>query len=653
MYQNIKNKHTRILDSKLYSGQYYDYMLYKGETSRQSMDDINDMAIADFSTMDIASGILYSTVTWDKAINDGVEMEDIGMTGVDNGLIHFRKDRITNKEFLDIFFNSKYDIESGDTRLFMSPITGNTQMYKYPMYLVNDNGQKYLAFKGGFYQGFFKLEGFDYQVLPNNLNREYLFHFDIRPRSDYGVDVDTVNYTHPNNNGIFFFMGTRAENKFWPFYKTAESATTELKKIDAQSEGYFDGCGESGETYNVNENNIVFHEGDWIQDEPPAGPPKEEGYFIVGDGYYVFDWDSAATHNLKPNEEVQITTACSHVYHGSILLNTYDFQPESFCGCVEKEIEPEPSSGECSPCCEDYFIDDYHDGKCPEEDNGKAITSDYISNEFTKIDPTGASYTDSDGHEFGKHGYYEIESDNKFLMFDQTPEGVTVDTWEEGMTAKLVGRKDWPNINLFLIMDQTPTGYTVSTIDDYYEEVKKDYNIYKDIRNNVFALRVTENGAIGYRYGILDCEDENNPNHYKVVEEYSKDGMVKFDQWNSINVRFAVINPSTNICDKRPRKMRIMIYVNGFLKLISKELDTLNFKALDEVYQKQEAVPFNISLGGGSLGLMETIVPNYYAISDYILPIERDFCGSFLGDVKSFKIYEGFINYSAIADYLS
>ena len=96
-----------------------------------------------------------------------------------------------------------------------------------------------------------------------------------------------------------------------------------------------------------------------------------------------------------------------------------------------------------------------------------------------------------------------------------------------------------------------------------------------------------------------------------------------------------------------------MIYVNGFRIFISKELDTFVFKALDEVYQKQEAVPYSISLGGGSLGLLETILPNYYAISDYVLPIEKDFCGTFLGDIKCFKIYQGFINYSAIANYLS
>ena len=94
--------------------------------------------------------------------------------------------------------------------------------------------------------------------------------------------------------------------------------------------------------------------------------------------------------------------------------------------------------------------------------------------------------------------------------------------------------------------------------------------------------------------------------------------------------------------------MKIMIYVNKYLVFVSKPLDAFRFKEIDEVSQKQEGVPYNISLGGGSIGLLESILPNYYAISDYILPIERDFCGTFMGDIKSFKIYGGNINYNTI-----
>lgn len=76
-------------------------------------------------------------------------------------------------------------------------------------------------------------------------------------------------------------------------------------------------------------------------------------------------------------------------------------------------------------------------------------------------------------------------------------------------------------------MNRTKTGVTVDTADEYianeYEGEDSEYDIYDDIKNNAFALKIDEDGSIGYKYGILDCEAEN---HYSVVEEHSKPNMV-------------------------------------------------------------------------------------------------------------------------------
>mgnify|MGYP003307120840 CR=1 FL=1 len=163
----------KSLDAKLYSAKYYDFMLYKGEAAYQDKNDLDNMSIADFSSLNIISGILYSTVLWSGATNEGVVMNDIGLTGMDNGLISFKRDRITNEEFLELLINSQYKIESGDTRLFLTPVTGNTQEYDYPMYLMETDDEKYIVCKGGFYQGFFKLYGYEYQVLPHKIDDEW------------------------------------------------------------------------------------------------------------------------------------------------------------------------------------------------------------------------------------------------------------------------------------------------------------------------------------------------------------------------------------------------------------------------------------------------------------------------------------------------
>ena len=612
MRQNILINNVRSLKVKLYNANYYDFMLHKGGTTAYDWDYLNSIAIADFSTIGIADRRIYSSVLWSGATNGGVELNDIGLTGVDNGFISFRKDEITNKEFLDLYLNSKFEIESGDTRFFMTAVSGNTERFDFPIYLSKDSlGNEYLSMKGGFYQGFFKLDGFDYQVLPDKITDEVTLHFDIRPRTDYEIGETTVNAIHPENKGIFFFMGTRAENKLWPFYKVSSAVTEDMKRDDSGST--------SGDcsVYDV-----------WVADEP-----VEEGAFDFIEGGY---FDSSIIGNEASAISQNGTIVVSNDNAKVISLNTYDYNMQYACGC---------GGGSSSGSSEDEDEDTPSSGGCAEE-NGKFVETDFIGLD-EDIDFSG--YTDSDGHEMSKRGYFEIETDNKFVMFDRTKHGVTVDTYVEGMKVILTGRKAWPNLNYFTLLDRTPTGYTVDDLEEYNEQNESEFNIYKDIRNNVFALRITDDGAIGYKMGIFDCDSDGK---YKVIEEYSSKGIVKMDRWNSINVTF---RPQSylNDCDSRSTMMRMYIYVNGFLVFISKSIPAFKFSALDEVSEKQEGVPYNISLGGGSLGLLETILPDYYAISEYILPIERDFCGTFLGDIKSFKMYSGHVGYSAIKDYLS
>jgi hypothetical protein len=285
---------------------------------------------------------------------------------------------------------------------------------------------------------------------------------------------------------------------------------------------------------------------------------------------------------------------------------------------IDEEYSPETNIP-----CNDYFSDTYLD------ENIKIDNKEFINN-----------FTDSEGRKLDSFGGTEIESDNKFLMFDRTPNGFTTKNWVEGTKVLLTDNRNYPNANYFLLMNRTKTGYTVDSIENYNEEHKREYNIYNDIENNVFALRITDDGAIGYKYGVHDCENDNK---YKLIEEYSKIGLIKTDEWNTINVKCTKTTTNT---------MKLFFYINGYLVFVSKDLAPFNFKALNDVKERQEGVPYNISLGGGTLGLMETILPDYYTILDKVLPIEKDFCGTFIGDIKSFKMYEGQIDYSSIKNYL-
>jgi hypothetical protein len=55
--------------------------------------------------------------------------------------------------------------------------------------------------------------------------------------------------------------------------------------------------------------------------------------------------------------------------------------------------------------------------------------------------------------------------------------------------------------------------------------------------------------------------------------------------------------------------------------------------------EKQEAVPYSISIGGGTQGLVETILPDYMCNINNEFPLETYFTGTFIGDFKSFKFY--------------
>ena len=666
-YQNIKNNSTRSIDARLYNDEYFDFMLYRGEIIGIDYD-VDENLIADFSELNINDGILYSTVNWNGAINNGVLLEDIGFTGIDNGLIHFEKDKISNKDFLKILTGSTYNIESGDTRLFLTPITGNTQNFVYPMFLETEDDKKYISFKGGFYQGFYKLFGFDYQVLPNGPDYEWNLQFKIRPRSDYEIGTYTVNHLHPENNGIFFYMGTRAENKFINFYKT-DSAITETMKIPSiENDGYLDPskCNPSGISYSIQ--NHVVEELDYTVDIVEKKVNRD--YFP--DDY--FDKTSTQPCNCHPDKkekkkkktvypkdgcECNVTSIPDYDWHVSDLY-TYKYEESSVNCCRNGKCKPKPCEPKPIPVCDcdnTYFGDDYF--KDLECNKGKKYASDEYLERDVKIDEN--TIEDTFGHLFTKRGYYEIETDNKFLIFDRTPLGLNVKNWVEGTKVTLTGRNDWGNINYFPIMNRTSTGFTVNDIYKYQEDNTLPYNIYKDIKNNAFALRITENGAIGYKYAILDC-DADNEQHYTVKEEYSKEGIIKINEWNNIIVKIVILNPTIvyksdgTICEdvnKGKRKMKLYFYVNGNLVFISEELNEFNFKELDDVNLKQEAVPYNISLGGGTQGLLESILPDYYKLSEYIFPIEKDFCGTFLGDISSFKIYNGHVDYSTIKNYLS
>ena len=235
-------------------------------------------------------------------------------------------------------------------------------------------------------------------------------------------------------------------------------------------------------------------------------------------------------------------------------------------------------------------------------------------------------------------GKYEEFADynNPFLLFNRTTDGYHVGNWENGNYIRYVGNRIKKNSsNLFLLMNRTFSGYTVGDITKIEEENVESYDIYADLYENALAFRITDDGAIGYRYLI---ENEDKPNKLEIKEAYSKPNLIVFNEWNHIFIKIVFIK----------NKMQFKFYINGNLIFISQDLPILNLRQLDEIYEKQETVPFNLSVGGGTQGLAETILPNYMITPYRTYPLEQYFAGTFIGDIKNFKIYYGDINYNEI-----
>ena len=604
MRQNIQNNYHGRHKLRLVNDKYYDFALYDGAVYNDI--NYNERLIVDINDSSFINGKLYSNAIWQDAINKGVTLYNIGLTGMDNGFITYRKDRISNKEFMDLLLNSEFNINENDMRFFMTPIRGNTLDYTYPF----EKEDGYISLKGGFFQGFFKLDNMCYQVLPSKLDNEWNINITLRPRSDYKIEEGTMNDLHPENNGFFFYIGTRAENKFYPFYNVSESSLQKLVKENTSNDGYL----EDGDFVYNN----VTHE-QYLNDYIP-----EE----TCDKYFIDDYISGNAETIISPLQTKNGLNINNFYDNTLISDSANCCKGGDCNNIQNA-----PIDDCS--CDTYFQDDYFEERCGGDN---ILPEEYIEKE---IEININDITTDEGHEYTKKGYYEIKTDNKFILFNRTKTGFTAENWVEGDIVTLTGRTDWDDYNYHILMNRTKTGYTINDVNSLHEKNKKEYNIYKDIVDNALGFRIKDDGSIGYRYGTVDCESEEK---YGIVEEYSYPNKIKKDEWNNIHIKIVPLNP---------KKMRIKIYVNGRLILISKELNILNLRHLNDVSQKQEGVPYNISLGGGTQGCLEAIYPDYYNQPQFILPLERDFCGTFIGDIKTFKMYNGFLNYLIIKDYLS
>lgn len=584
-------------------------------------------------------GWLYSdkNYTWENALSIGYTLYNISYIGVDNGLFSYNKSRISNKDFFELFQSNKLELPSDDMRLKLHAVTGNTMQYDYPLHVEND----YIVFNGGFYQGFFKTECDKYQVLPSKfddgdiLNLEFtLKKCDLEKESD-----KTLNDKYPNNKGIFFYIGTRAENKWIYLYDKGDRENleecTELGVDDYVENGEID-----KKDYIIG--NFYDVTLDFVDDPPLDIDNYTDFKYYYSDNDdegndecnldYISDYLDIGKPINSGNTDGKYIDMSSWCCDKDDKEEKYILKPFFVgCGCPIRykkiKVEEDGDDGTFSnadPFGEDGYIGDWEDLGDLEE------CTEYVEPE---IDISDFEYETDNGFKFNEANWYYFYTDNKFLMFDRTEDGMTIDKWVEGTQYMYCGRKNNFKGNLFILMNRTKTGYTVSDIDTLRDEQINYYNPYKDLYNNALAFRITDKGEIGYRMLTIDCEKEGD-NKTSIIEGYSNENIIPSCEWVTVMVRMVFLGGD---------KMKVMFYINGKLKYITRELPRLDLRALDEIYDKQEGVPYNISIGGGTQGLCETIQSNYMLNPSRVYPLEEYFGGTFIGYMKNFRIYNCFM----------
>jgi hypothetical protein len=118
---------------------------------------------------------------------------DVGLTGIDNGLTSKIKGdtlEFTNGLFTDAV---KFDRMYVDRRMKFiqttSYVPDNHKFSGVPMYTAyemvskyNDQVGRYVELYGGFYQGFYKLFGYDYEILPERMKKGWTVEMILKPR---------------------------------------------------------------------------------------------------------------------------------------------------------------------------------------------------------------------------------------------------------------------------------------------------------------------------------------------------------------------------------------------------------------------------------------------------------------------------------------
>jgi hypothetical protein len=525
----------RNIDFLLDGSEYYDFELAADNTPVYG-DFVSDDDLAIY--IDVCSG-MTSLVRWTGSTSEEFEQPYITTTGLDNFFINMPN------AYVNGIINTGITTEFTINEYFQFfPVSGWTTELNYA---IDTSTQCLAKLNGGFYQGFFKLYGYPYELLPTRMRKGWTVDMIVKyPATHIGTGT-TLNDIFPNNSGFIFYIGSRSEDKYWNGFTTGTPSET----------------------------SVLFN---WT------------GLTITDERYQTYVYPSL------------------NAGLGGVDINWY-----------------RPSE---SPT-RDYLY--YH-----------------TSNQGYGLYPTT-----NDGNVYGgfKIGY--------------AYGGGGVESMQTGSTAQMTYSPLFTYGDDFLTTGGTSyTGYYHYTNHQpyesrYYDDDTKPLYVkypWKSITDNAFGIRIAPDGRIGYRVLRIGniCQTgttvtiENGVTgtttmNYKIEEAYSPNQI-----WNAGNTGYTNITivferyieiTGCNLLTNDYRNGTLTIYVNGRPVLKQDNFEEIIPHELDRQKELQSGVPFNISWGGGTQGLYESVTYGGIDQADRNLLLQTLFAGSWMGSLQSFKMY--------------
>ncbi len=568
---------------------------------------------------------------------------DIGLTGIDNGLVTGMTGEtivFTNGLLPNIL---KFDRLSFDRRLKLFQVTGNTTTQNrfsgfnnsvlYEVVSETDPlSGRYHELYGGFYQGFYKLFGYDYEIFPERMNKGWSVEMILKPRLVNlffpSTGETTLNQIYPNNKNIFFYLGTRAENKFYHHADGSPKCFTGYTRVTSGLTG-LSTCACCNLT--VTNSRCIY-----------VYPPRSVNG--IHDPHVNYGCDkcggvkNATTTCGCDCNDIPCQTCgweCQDHKCGTVIPPTPTPTPEPTPVPVCDPFGPQPT---CTPTCT----------KCNDCNDCTDCASGTTG--FTSIEDTCEKnpWFDSMSNAFALKLCGDPKNPGigvRFLRF--TGGCVTTGTCTTGITYE--------------------TGYTVTEIctPPIYPDCEQINPAWLD-EEHWFQLNVVwerydyfQDCDLFYKGGLgeitkrLYLESLANNAVALIEPPYTKDKVAL--QVDTINLNEIWLQ------ELKYRKGRLKIYVNGRLIYTIEDFEEIIPRALNTDKEKQVGVPFNVSWGGGTQGLRENLTftnilgtgytqdPECFPTNDLSgttlsglntnILIEQNFAGTFEGGISQFRMY--------------